>query len=48
MLREQGGGLGPGRAAPGEDREADLPRGQDHQQPAELLALGSGEMEPWT
>ena len=30
----------PARRAPGEDREADLPRGQDHQQPAELLALG--------
>ena len=28
-----------GRAAAREDREADLPRGQDHQQPAELLAL---------
>ena len=39
MLRGQTPADDP-RAAPlGEDREADLPRGQDHQQPAELLAL---------
>ena len=39
MLREQVPGNGPGGAAAREDREADLPRRQDHQQPAELLAL---------
>ena len=32
-------GRRPAGGAAGEDREADLPRGQDHQQPAELLAL---------
>ena len=40
MLREQVAGDDPRAAAAGEDREADLPRGQDHQQPAQLLALG--------
>ena len=47
MLREQVEDDDPRAAAPGEDREADLPRGQDHQQPAELLALGRArEFEP--
>ena len=49
MLREQVEADDPRAAAPGEDREADLPRGQDHQQPAELLAVrAAASWRPWT